>query len=213
MNLMAFLKRTVKRSDRLYRLALGARNWRDLLVWNARGRTGPPPPIVKQRRVRRFGRRFGMRVLVETGTYMGDMLAATAGSFERLHSIELSETLHSRAAERFRDQPHIHVHQGNSETLLPHVLAQVSDPCLFWLDAHYSGGVTATGDRESPIVLELQCIFDRRCDRDVILIDDARMFDGHGGYPTLDALRSFVTDRRPRARMRIADDIIAITPQ
>jgi hypothetical protein len=212
MAVLAFVRRTVKRSDLLYRLALAGRNWRDLLLWVARGRPLPPPPIVKQRQVREFGRRFGLRVLVETGTYTGDMLAATAANFERLHSIELSEMLQRKAAERFRNQPHIQVHHGDSAAMLPSVLAQLSEPCLFWLDAHYSGGVTAMGGRETPIVLELECIFDRRCERDVILIDDARCFDGHGGYPALDELRRYITERRPGGRMRIAGDIIVITP-
>jgi hypothetical protein len=211
MSVLAFLKRTVKRSDLLYGLALWMRSQRDLVLWLLRGRPVPPPPIVKQRAVREFGRRFGLRVLVETGTYMGEMLAATAAHFDHLHSIELSEMLHRKAVERFRNQPYIRLHQGDSTSMLPSVLTELRAPSLFWLDAHYSGGVTAMGDAETPIMFELECIFRRGCDQDVVLIDDARCFDGTSGYPTLDELRVYIAEHRPGARITVANDVIAIT--
>ena len=45
---------------------------------------------------------------------------------------------------------------------------------VFWLDGHWSGGVTAGEDDECPLLDELGAIKHRR--GDIIMIDDARLF-------------------------------------
>jgi hypothetical protein len=50
---------------------------------------------------------------------------------------------------------------------------------LFWLDGHYSEGITARGDEDCPVLYELFHIFSQRWFIEgVVLIDDARLFDG-----------------------------------
>src|SRR5436190_6339757 len=63
-------------------------------MWNA---AVGMPHTVKRRVVRDYAKRYGARTLVETGTYLGDMIAAMAGSFETLHSIELSDEFYAKA--------------------------------------------------------------------------------------------------------------------
>lgn len=158
----------------------------------------PPPSIIKQRIVTAFGMLYGLRVLVETGTYQGDMVEAQRPYFREIYSIELSRELHDAAKKRF-DQPHIHLLQGDSGEMLGNI--HLSEPTLFWLDGHYSGGITALGDKECPIFEELAHIKNSDL-KHVVLIDDARLFTG-GAYPTVPELESFIG-----APLEVAADMI-----
>jgi hypothetical protein len=179
--------------------------------WERAGRPNPPPHIVKVMAVREYARRFGTRTLVETGTYFGDMLFATRDDFSRLYSIELDRGFCELARKRFAGRPHISILHGDSGDVLPDFLANVSEPCLFWLDGHYSGEGTARGELESPIMSELRAILSHREHGHVILVDDARCFVGEGGYPTVDELERWLASQAPDASVEVRDDIIRIT--
>ena len=170
----------------------------------------PPPHILKQHTVREYARRFGLRTLVETGTYMGEMVAAMSADFDQIHSIELGADLFEKARQRFTGMKHVHLHHGDSATTLPEVLRQLDGPTLFWLDGHYSAGITAKGSKDTPIVEELEAIYRHDPQRHVILIDDARLFDGSADYPAMDDLRQRVTKWSPNTVMEVADDIIRL---
>jgi hypothetical protein len=53
--------------------ALG--HYPDYWYWQLRGRPIRSPHLLKQRTVRQYADRYGLRVLVETGTYYGEMVA------------------------------------------------------------------------------------------------------------------------------------------
>ena len=127
-------------------------------------------------------------MLVESGTYLGDMLAVARPSFRELHSIELDEDLHEWARWRFRHAPEIHLYRGDSADVLPEILAAVAEPCLFWLDAHESAGITARGASVTPVLRELALIRSHGVPGHVVLIDDADAFTGADGYPSLDEI-------------------------
>ena len=105
---------------------------------------------------------------------------------------------------------HIRVHHGDSEVALPRILDELNEPCLFWLDAHYSGGFTGKGRLETPIINELNAIFEHHIKTHVVLIDDARCFNGEHDYPTLKQLQGFVLDRWPNVEFAVDADIIRI---
>lgn len=180
--------------------------------WRRQGRPIPAPPAVKQREIRLYAKAGGLRTFVETGTFRGDTVDALRRHFDRLYSIELNEEFHQRAKARFSGEPHISLLQGDSATVLPKVLAEAPEACLFWLDAHHSGGDTARGDRDTPIVEEIRSIFGRHGVDDVILIDDARDFVGDNDYPTIEELRTFVAGERPEWVFEVRDDIIRAHP-
>lgn len=184
------IKRTLKRAP-FYSAYLRVRDWRNYLAWILDGRCGPAPKLYKQRRVRSLAKERNLRILVETGTYLGEMVSACARSFEQIYSIELSDTLHAMATTLFSKEPHIHLSHGNSADLLPLVLSQLRDPILFWLDAHYSQGITSRGPEETPILSELKACFQNMNQNSVILIDDARCFTGYGGYPHVSDIEAF----------------------
>ena len=156
-------------------------------------------------------KRFSMDEFVETGTNYGDTLDYISRRGVRCRSIELSRELYKGALVRFNDRKNVTLLQGDSAQKLPEILKDINTPALFWLDGHYSGGNTACGVKGTPILDELQAIFSHPVTKHVILIDDARFFDGNHDYPKLDeVLRAIREDARYSAEVSI--DIIRIVP-
>jgi hypothetical protein len=199
----------VRRSEFLYGLVNQYRQAREVKHWERSGRGVPLPHRLKQEIVTAYGERFGLHVLVETGTCSGTMVEAQRRKFRRIWSIELNPDLAQRCKTRFRSESSVEIVQGDSAIELPRFLASLREPALFWLDAHYSGGVTAKGDSETPIEAELTLVLSHS-DRHVVLVDDARYFDGTHDYPTLDAVRALTRRIRPDHRVSVEDDIIRI---
>jgi hypothetical protein len=167
---------------------------------------------MKHLTVKAYAQRFEIHLFIETGTYYGDMLHAVRDSFRKIVSIELDARLHQRAARRFARYKHISILRGDSAAVLPEVLRNISEPCLFWLDAHYSGGITACGPLETPISRELGEIYRHPVKRHVILIDDAREFVGDHDYPPIEELGGQTRERRPDLCFVVQHDIIRIHP-
>jgi hypothetical protein len=179
-------------------------------AWEKQGRPSPPPHIIKEELIRDHAKNFNTQILIETGTYLGDMVHAMRKTFSTIISFELDQTLAAQARERFANDNQIENVQGDSGKLLGERLANINEPCLFWLDGHYSGGITARGTLETPIKNELAAILSHPIDGHVILIDDARCFTGENDYPTLDELKSFVAERKPNHKFSVEHDVIRI---
>lgn len=191
------------------------RQWkqdRKLQQWIRNGRPAPPPHPIKQAAIRDHAQRFGAKILVETGTYLGDMVEAMKSDFDYVYSIELSDDLYQRACQRFENDDHVHLLHGDSGQQIGNVIPHLDAPTLFWLDGHYSAGETAQGEQDTPIWQELQHILDAPDLGHVLLIDDARLFGTDPGYPTVDELREFLLARRPNLDFAIEDDSIRVTP-
>jgi hypothetical protein len=191
------------------------RSWFDgiaLRRWERAGRPVPPPFAVKRAAIVGLARRHNCRVLVETGTYMGDTMYGLRNSFRQLISIELHEGLHARAQRLLGRYGQLRFVRGDSAAELPVVIKEFNEPIIFWLDGHYSGPGTARGSLDSPIWQEMEAVFSHGVRDHVILIDDARKFVGQGGYPTVDELRRWVEQRRPGWVFAVEHDIIRIHP-
>lgn len=189
------------------------RDARTVKEWRQSGSPAPPPSILKQQVVRAYAARFGLPTLVETGTFKGDMIYAVERQFREIHSIELSRELFEEARQRFAALAHVHLHHGDSATVLPELLQTLPAPILFWLDGHFSQGITARGSKDTPIVEELGAIYRHNPAAHVVLIDDARLFTGANDYPSLDQLRHLVHGWLPGASLEVADDIIRLHKQ
>ena len=173
----------------------------------------PCPEPAKHAIITEYGRRWNIGNLVETGTFEGMMTEAQKENFRCIVTIELDRALYESAKQRFKDFPHIHALHGDSGVMLVEALRLVNGPTLFWLDAHYSGGVTAKADLETPILKELSIIASRGDCGDVILIDDARLFGWRADYPRLAKIRKFVTEHWPDYKVDVESDLIRIVPQ
>jgi len=178
-------------------------------LWRKKGGIAPMPNYGKQRVVIDYIKRFSPEIFIETGTYKGKMVYAVQPHIHEIYSIELGKNHFQKAQQRFSGYPNIHILHGQSGQVLPKILEGIDKPCLFWLDAHWSGGSTAKGDIETPIMQEMQCILGHsKAAEHVILIDDARCFTGESDYPTLEGLESFIRDVWPDGIFEVKDDII-----
>ncbi|MBT4485768.1 MAG: hypothetical protein HOC71_19030 [Candidatus Latescibacteria bacterium] len=178
--------------------------------WEREGIPIPPPPVVKQHVVCAYARRFSCDTIVETGTYLGEMVYSVKDVFDRLYSIEIDRTLARKAQKRFSKYDRITILQGDSGEVLREILAEITTPCLFWLDSHYSGGLTSKGEFDTPVMQELTHIFNHDVRDYVVLIDDARCFTGENDYPELNDLREFVLAKKPGWSFEVEYDIIRI---
>jgi hypothetical protein len=183
--------------------------WR-FLRWRLTGRPAPPPHRGKVKVLRGYAQKTGYKTFIETGTCRGDTVFALRNAFKRLITIELSEQLFQDAQRRFVRYKHIEVLQGDSGKVLASVLARINEPCVFWLDAHYSAGITAKGDLDTPVSTEIALIAGHHVRSHVLLIDDARCFDGTNDYPKLNELEASVRELRPDWLFEVANDVIRI---
>lgn len=186
------------------------RQHKDLVRWVKNGRSGPTPHLIKQATVKEYARKFNISILVETGTFMGDMVSATKKEFDTIISIELSNNLYRRVKKKFSGISNIQILPGDSAKVLPNILSSIRRPALFWLDAHYSAGFTEKSDSETPIRQELEYILKHPIRNHVILIDDARCFTGQNDYPSLIELKQTVAKNRPDFDIQVKEDIIRI---
>jgi hypothetical protein len=209
----AALKGRLRRYPALYRtlrsLLLPINRRLEVSRWRRAGRPVPPPHAFKQLTIDGYRRAFRLATLVETGTYLGDTVEAQRKRFRKVVSIELSPDLCRAAQSRFANMKNVTVLEGDSADLLESVVAQLRGPALFWLDGHYSAGITAQGGLDTPVQRELEIILGSP-ENHVILVDDARCF-GSGDYPTLDGVRALVGNLRPDWACVVEDDIIRIS--
>ena len=172
----------------------------------------PLPPFIKRSIILRYALDHHCKTLVETGTQYGDTPYLFRDKFDTIYTIELSPTLTAMARRRFRRFSHIKVVEGDSGQKLAELLPMLQSTTLFWLDGHYSAGLTARGATDCPIYGELESIA-RLCKvPNVVLIDDARCFGHDKDYPSLQELEDFVRVAFPRHEIRVSNDIISITP-
>jgi len=177
--------------------------------WQEKGAVAPMPNFGKQQVVIEYIKKYSPAVFIETGTYKGKMVYAVMPYINQIYSIELDRRHYQNARRRFAGYSNIHIIQGQSGEVLPQVLKDIDKPCLFWLDAHYSGGSTARADMETPIMQEMECILNHPCAAGhIVLIDDARCFIGKSDYPTLEALREFIRKTCPDWVFKVENDII-----
>ncbi len=214
--MLKVIKKIVKRSPFyivLRRCLEISKQAREVRAWERNGSPAPPPHIIKQQTLLEYSRRYGLKVLVETGTFQGDMVEAMRTKFERIFSIELSNDLYEKARIKFAAYKHIEIIHGDSAAQLVKVLAQLERPALFWLDGHYSAGITARGAKDTPIMEELQHILDAENGGHVMIIDDARCFGTNPAYPTIEQVKCFIRSKRKDVEIIIRHDSIRVAPK
>jgi hypothetical protein len=179
------------------------------LAWEKNGAVLPMLHYGKYLIVKEYIGMFKPDIFIETGTYNGDMVYDVIPFFRQIYSIELSDFYYEKGCKRFQKHSKVKLLHGQSGIQLPELLNHIDTPCLFWLDAHYSGGKTAKGDLETPIIQEVNCILNHPlADKHVILIDDARCFVGQNDYPKVDSLKEVVLSKFPEWIFHVEKDII-----
>ncbi|HWI91653.1 MAG TPA: hypothetical protein VNT20_10285 [Flavisolibacter sp.] len=176
--------------------------------WELNGKPLPTPHAVKQLAIEYYKNKHSIEVMVETGTYLGEMVLAQKDNFKKIYSIELGMDLWKNAEKKFQKYAHIKILQGDSGKVLREIVTKLDRKTIFWLDGHYSGGITAKGDKNCPVYEELDAIFNNNKWGHVLLIDDAREFKGVGDYPKLEELESYIKSKNASYQIEVKDDII-----
>lgn len=155
---------------------------------------------------------FNINTFIETGTYLGVTTNYIKKYFKKVYSIELSETLANEAKKYFKNKENIEILQGDSGLLIEKIVQNNTSKKLFWLDAHYSAGITKASANfgYTPISKELEVVLNHWIIGSVVLIDDARLFNGKDNYPDINDLIEFVKSKNLNLKIFISKDIIHI---
>jgi hypothetical protein len=164
--------------------------------------------------IRSYARQYNTRVFIETGTSIGDTVAALVNEFDVLNTIEIDPGLYRDARSRFARYAHVNCLLGDSGIWLCDLVPYLVDPVLFWLDGHYCGG-PGRGEIDTPIRTELIWAL-QAPPGSVILIDDARLFEGMSehteefkDYPSIHWVEAVAAECN--YNLLIQDDIMRLT--
>lgn len=154
--------------------------------------SAPSPHFIKQACLIRNS--FPNAIWVETGTYLGQTTEILSKNASHVYSIEPEPTLFKNAKKYFSNTKNVEILNGTSENIFPTLLPKINGDVNFWLDGHYSAGITFKGKQDTPILDELKAIsnninhFNNVC----VLVDDVRCFNPllpeYSTYPSLDVL-------------------------
>jgi hypothetical protein len=175
----------------------------------------PPPHPYKIETLQAYAQWARTKIFIETGTYKAETTTALAPHFSKVISIELDQTLASAAQRVFAHSKHVKIVQGDSGLVLPKILAEINERCLFWLDGHNCGPTTGMSKDfgPTPVMKELEVIFTHPVKDHIIIIDDHRYFTGEWGYPTMDSLVRYLQSVRPDFVIDVCMDSIRIHPE
>jgi hypothetical protein len=212
--MQTIVKSTLQRYPQLWeiirRIRAEVRDRQVEKTWRQNKCPMPLPAHLKRQYLRSLALQGKRPVFIETGTYYGDTIYALKGCFDTAHTIELSQKYYKQAKGRFEGFSSITVWQGDSTEVLSQILSSLARPAMFWLDGHYSGGDTALGERVTPIEAEVRAIAAHHLfPFHLVLVDDARLFDGSDGYPALDEFRA-LTMSLGYAPLTVENDIIML---
>lgn len=169
--------------------------------WYKRSFNNPVPDFIK--------RKYLVGILknkntawIETGTFLGKTTIFLSNNSNFVISLEPSKECYIKAKENTKYKSNILLINENSENGLKKAVDIIvnkyaGDYIGFWLDGHYSGGITYQNEIISPIKEELEIIFNAINKGDLpykniyIFIDDIRLFIGsvteeEKRYPSLD---------------------------
>jgi len=172
-----------------------------------------PHPYVKRSILISEAKRIKADTFVETGTFLGDTSEILSKVCNAVHTIEIEPNLTKKAKKRFEKRTNIHVWGGDSALILPKVMLHLnSGNVLFWLDGHYSGGITGGQEKQNPIWNEIKAISESKESSNFsIFIDDANSFGSDPSFPKIHDLMKFVKKRFPNHEIYVENNIIKIS--
>ncbi len=129
------------------------RLWQGFIGWGKSSYAAPSPHFIKQKVLLRNA--ISGATWVETGTHLGQTTKELSKHGTFVYSIEPEPTLYSNAADYFKSYPNVEILKGVSEEVFPSLLPKLSGDINFWLDGHYSTGITFKGPQDTPILEEL----------------------------------------------------------
>ncbi len=131
---------------------------------------------------------------VETGTYEGGTVFEVANLFKTIHTIEVKEDLYNKT-KSLNKFDNIIFHLGDSTDKLKEIIPTIADKCIFFLDGHYSSGITGKGTKDCPLNEEIDSINNLYKNEGIIIIDDFRLFGTHRNQDWSDINKDNILDK------------------
>ena len=119
---------------------------------------------------------------VETGTFLGETIYSVEPLFKKLYTIEVKEEFYQKHINSYKGDK-INFYLGDSGKVLGDIIPEISGKTIFFLDGHYSAGITGTAEKHVPLYEELTHIMNLFKEEAVIIVDDLTMF-GRGPNTT-----------------------------
>jgi hypothetical protein len=173
------------------------------LGWTRTYFKSPAPQIVKWSVLSQWG---GKSCWVETGTFLGDTTLYLAKLAKLVKSIEPSQKLAADAVSRLKPFANVEIVCDLSENILDELVSKLiskgESDFSFWLDGHFSEGITFQGPVDTPIQTELNIIGKhlQNIELVTVFIDDVRCFnprrDEYRTYPDLNFLVDWATSNQ-----------------
>jgi hypothetical protein len=206
------IKKIFRISHLMFLVITNEKDFSAILRWSYDSYCSPSPYSIKQSVVLR--NMLPNATSVETGTYLGGTTELLATNSSNVISIEPEENLFKLARLKFANSPNIRIINGTSEDVFPEIIPSLKGEISFWLDGHFSAGITFKGKKSTPIIDELSIIESQLSNfsKVVIMIDDVRCFDptipDYADYPT----RTYLVDwaNRNQLSWTIEHDIFII---
>ena len=176
----------------------------------------------KAEKIVKYCKKYNVKQYVETGVYRGATIAEIFKAKKTgkinvsdCYGIELSDFFANKLIDKYKRYTDVHIFHGDTVKQLPVILNKhINTQTLFWLDAHFSGGDTARGKTDCPLLKELEIISKHQIKNHVLLIDDARTFHDKDSkeWPSLKRVYNALQKINAGYKMHIENDIIIAQP-
>lgn len=142
------------------------------------------------------------KAFIETGSFVGDGIdLALRSGFSEVYFIELAENYFQHCQRRFDGDERVYLILGDSFYELEKLLNSFPQtPFTYWLDGHYSGDDTGFGVQESPLLKELEVIFQRKVSGEWIFVDDMRLYRNFNKELNLETIHNLMQKYIPHGQ-------------
>lgn len=139
--------------------------------------------------------RHSNSIFIETGSFMGGgILSALQCEIPKIYSIEIHKPFYEFCKATFQPEGQVRLYSGDTCSMLPQILEEIEGPATFWLDAHKEPGAVV-GDKDVPLLEELDIIAGHKIKNHTILIDDMGQLDIPTSMGWQDIKIEDITDR------------------
>lgn len=168
-------------------------DYADWYAW-AHGLSDGLKPSIDLTRAQELRDDYGLNLFIETGIWHGGTTNWAVRTFKTVYACDIDPVWSGHARNRFRGVPNLFVSTGDSRPFLLHLLDEVDQKALIYLDAHYIADKRSAGNpADCPLIGELNAVREAPI-RHVVVIDDARLIvERHPDYlswPTLEQVRA-----------------------
>lgn len=164
---------------------------------------------IPQQMALELARRYGIARFFETGTHVGKTAAWARQHFDVVITIEAHGEYFRQNLKRYPDSDILFLF-GASQARMRELVPLMKEPHMFWLDAHWGADLPySRPEVVCPVIEEIE-IINQSLENHVILVDDARLFTGINGWPSLETVMRFLGERS--RDVYVEDDVVIAVP-